>query len=111
MSSIGYNQVLAKDAYARYISGNATILDVREHEQKSVQPQMKQLVSLPMSELPNHIAQLPADKAIYVLSGKGRTSALAVSLLTASGIQHVKSIHQGIVGWENSGLPTTAFQK
>jgi hydroxyacylglutathione hydrolase len=105
MSSNNMFHVLPKDAYAQYISGEAHILDVREAEARNLQPQMRQLVSVPLSQLPNRISAIPTDKPIYVLSGEGKSAATAVAVLRQNGIVQAKNIYEGFKGWEQYGLP------
>ena len=105
MNTLDFNQVLAKDAYARYIGGEAMIIDVREHNDKISQPNMKALVQLPLSELESKISGLPTDKRIYILSGRGRSGARALQILLDAGFHNAKLIHEGAFGWEQSGLP------
>jgi rhodanese-related sulfurtransferase len=105
MKSNNLLHVHAKDAYAQYITGHAVIIDVREPEARQIQPKVKQLVKVPLSQLDKQINQLPVDKAVYVLSGKGKSAASAVTVLKEHGY-NAKDIYEGIIGWEQYGLPT-----
>ncbi len=104
MKSNNLLHIHAKDAYAEYIIGQAVIVDVREPEVRQIQPKVKALVKAPLSQLEQKIAELPTNKAVYVLSGKGKSAAHAVALLKEKGFQ-AKDIYDGIVGWEKYGLP------
>jgi rhodanese-related sulfurtransferase len=105
MNSNNMFHVLPKDAYAQYISGEAHILDVREAESRTLQPKMRQLVSVPLSQLQSKIAAIPTDKPIYVLSAEGKSAANAVAVLRQNGFAATKNIYEGLKGWEQYGLP------
>jgi rhodanese-related sulfurtransferase len=111
MSNINMLSVLPKEAYAHYISGEAVIIDIREQEKKQVQPFIKQLVRLPLSQLENNLQAIPVNKSVYVLSGKGRSAAQAVGMLRQNGVARAKNIYEGMIGWEQYGLPTEAVEK
>jgi hydroxyacylglutathione hydrolase len=83
------------------------IVDVRtpqEHETKHIAGS----VSVPLSRLSAHLAELPTDRPLLVHCAGGYRSSIAASLLQQAGFQQVSELAGGIAAWEAAGLPVTA---
>jgi len=60
---------------------------------------------VPLAELSDRIAEVPADRPIAVHCQGGGRSAIAASLLRANGVPHVANVTGGFGAWVQSGLP------
>jgi hydroxyacylglutathione hydrolase len=60
---------------------------------------------VPLAELPDRIAEVPADRPIAVHCQGGGRSAIAASLLRANGVTQVANVTGGFGAWVQSGLP------
>jgi len=75
-----------------------TVLDVRLDEEIKDCPLAGTLadVHVPLDQLRDRIAEVPADKPVVTLCRSGRRSALAVSILKDAGYEKVASLSQGL---------------
>lgn len=84
----------------------AALIDVREADehQTGVAPTAQ---LFPMSELTEHVAELPTDGPLYVICHSGGRSARVVAFLEHSGIEAV-NVTGGMTAWAQAGLPVVA---
>jgi hydroxyacylglutathione hydrolase len=61
---------------------------------------------VPLAFLPDRLDELPRDRPIVVYCRSGARSAIAASLLRASGFADVANLRGGIEAWLASALPT-----
>jgi hydroxyacylglutathione hydrolase len=102
-SSLGrVEQLTVGDVQAR--QGSLYVLDVRGRaEWEGGHIPGAHLV--PLAELPDRIAEVPADRPIAVHCQGGGRSAIAASLLRANGVTQVANVTGGFGAWAQSGLP------
>ena len=62
-------------------------------------------VHIPLTELPDRLQELPAGRPIVVHCQAGGRSAIAASLLRASGVSQVANVTGGFEAWTAAGLP------
>ena len=62
-------------------------------------------VHIPLAELPERLGELPRDHPIAVHCQGGSRSAIAASLLQASGLAAVANLAGGFGAWTAAGLP------
>jgi hydroxyacylglutathione hydrolase len=62
-------------------------------------------IHLPLGELQERLAEIPADQPIAVHCQGGGRSAIAASLLDAAGRREVANLTAGFSGWIAGGLP------
>ena len=83
------------------------IVDVRnpgEHAKKRLDGSLH----IPLGRLRERLAEIPADRPVFVYCAGGYRSSIAASLLQQSGRTRVSEIAGGIGAWEAAGLPVAA---
>ena len=86
------------------ISAGAVLIDVREpweHEQMRIPG----AVLIPLGEMPDRLAEVPADKDVYVHCRLGGRSGRAVEFLRSHGRPRSFNVEGGIDAWKEAGLP------
>ena len=93
----------AAEAHQAVTSDGAVLLDVRESPewQAGHAPQARHLV---LSQLQDHLGELPTDRPIITVCRSGRRSAIAANLLTRHGYQ-ATNLSGGMNAWATAGLP------
>lgn len=78
---------------------SVTLLDVRQPEEviDGECPSALQPLHIPLDQLRQRIADVPADKPIIALCRSGRRSAMAVSILQEQGLERVASLRGGLL--------------
>ncbi len=85
------------------LGDEAVIVDVREpYEYEGARVEGARLV--PLGELTERLAELPADRTFYVMCHSGVRSAQATAFLAERGFDAV-DVLGGILGWYHAGLP------
>lgn len=82
------------------------ILDVRTNEERA-RGFVPGSVQIHISQLPDRLGELPADKdkPILIYCGTGHVSAVAAAYLRALGYREVKNLNGGFRAWLELGLP------
>jgi hydroxyacylglutathione hydrolase len=86
-------------------SERATVLDVREANEWR-EGHVPGAVRIPGAQLPGRIAEVPAGP-VLVICGSGSRSAIAASLLIATGRDEVAHVVGGMDAYRSAGLPVT----
>lgn len=60
---------------------------------------------VPLPELPERLAEIPADRPVVLHCGSGGRSSVAASLLHAAGKRNVSNLAGGITAWMAARLP------
>lgn len=81
------------------------VLDVREKRENDI-CSLPGNQLMPLSDLPNHIAELPKDKTIVVHCHHGGRSARATAFLMQQGFKNVFNLKGGIHAWSERIDPT-----
>ena len=89
------------------VSRGALLVDVREPWEHAEQ-HIAGAVLIPLNELPARLAEIPADRDVYVHCRMGGRSARAVDVLRQSGRPRTSNVAGGIEGWVNDQLPVEA---
>lgn len=78
---------------------SVTLLDVRQPEEviDGECPSALQPLHIPLDQLRQRIADVPADKPVIALCRSGRRSAMAVSILQEHGLERVASLRGGLL--------------
>jgi rhodanese-related sulfurtransferase len=94
---------LGPDEAVRVVEGGALLLDVREHDEWEAghAPQARHL---PMGEVLEQQASLPADRQIVVVCRGGHRSERVAEALITLGLEAV-NLTGGMTAWLASGLP------
>lgn len=90
----------ASDAVAR----GAVLIDVREPREHAAQ-RIPGARLIPLGEVPDRIAEIPAEGDVYVHCKVGARSARAVEFLRSRGRTNAVNVGGGIDAWAAAGLP------
>lgn len=94
-----------REAYAAVMLGSV-LVDVRDKvSPKTRDVDVKQIVRLPFSELDQRYSELPANRPVVIVSGKGNKSIKAAKFLLNQGYPDVAILEGGMVAWEQDGFP------
>ena len=85
------------------LPADAYLLDVREDDEWAC-GHAPDAVHLPMSELMARIAEVPADREVYVICKVGGRSAQVVGYLNGQGHETV-NVSGGMLAWAAAGRP------
>jgi rhodanese-related sulfurtransferase len=97
-------EVSATDAEAAVARGEADLLDVREQWEWEEQ-RVPGATLIPMNEVPARLAEIPADRDVYVFCKMGGRSARVVDYLRRNGRERAANVTGGIDAWVEAGLP------
>ena len=88
------------------LSTNSTlILDVREPHELRMDGRIAGATHIPMNNLPDRLAELPADAEIVVYCAHGHRSMTVAKWLVSQGYTNVKDLSGGLAAWIASGHP------
>jgi rhodanese-related sulfurtransferase len=96
-------EISADKAYELYQNG-VLILDVRTQEEWN-DFHVPDSTLIPLDQLPDRLAELPADRMIVVVCHAGSRSEMARDLLLEAGFSQVTSLKGGLAEWLASGYP------
>jgi len=83
-----------------------TLLDVRSAEEfQGPDGHVAGSVWIPLPELEQRAAEIPANRPVVVVCHSGSRSALATQQLLKSGHQQVANLHGGLARWADEGYP------
>jgi len=83
------------------------VLDVREPDELAT-ASIAEVIHIPMDEIPQRFAELPADRDIAVLCHSGRRSDLVARFLRANGYHRALNVAGGIDAWSREIDPDVA---
>jgi rhodanese-related sulfurtransferase len=90
-------------------AGGAFVLDVREPSEW-VEGHIDGATLIPLGELPNRVAEVPADKQIVVVCRSGNRSQAGRDVLLEAGLSSVTSMAGGVKDWAAAGYPLVTGQ-
>jgi hydroxyacylglutathione hydrolase len=99
-------QATPSEVAAMVARGAAVVVDVRGRTEWE-SGHLPGVANIPVGYLADRLAELPTDKTVVVHCQGGARSAIAASVLKASGRTNVVNMAGGYVAWERAGLPTT----
>jgi hydroxyacylglutathione hydrolase len=79
----------------------AWFLDVRSEEELENEGEIEGGHHIHITELPNHLSEIPHDRPIYVFCGSGLRSMLGASILRRAGVKDVRVVLGGTLAWES----------
>jgi rhodanese-related sulfurtransferase len=100
--------VSLEEARARFEAGSVILIDIREPREHANGVAAGARL-LPMSQLPQRLAEIPTDPGTPVLlicNTKNRSGATLRALRNAGGYDHVKMVDGGMSEWVKRGWPT-----
>ena len=98
----GLLHVTVDEVAPQAAAGAVTIVDVRNPSEWE-QGHLPGAVHIPLGELADRLAEVPRGKPIVMQCQGGSRSAIAASVLDASGIPDVANLTGGYAAWERAG--------
>ena len=89
---------------AREVTDDAYLIDVREDDEW-LAGHAPDAVHLPMNELPERLAEVPAQGDVVIVCRSGHRSAEVTAYLVSRGFGHVRNLADGMIGWAAAGRP------
>ena len=80
------------------------VLDVRQRDEYAA-GHVPGAVHLMAGDLPDRLAELPAERPIFAICASGYRSSIAASLLQQAGYRDVSWVSGGVGSWRAAGLP------
>jgi hydroxyacylglutathione hydrolase len=89
-------------------SGEAIwILDVRSDGELKKDGRIPGSKHIHITQVPEHLSEIPEDKTIYIFCGSGLRSMIAASLLQQKGWKDLVVILGGMAGWKSTKCPVS----
>jgi rhodanese-related sulfurtransferase len=92
------------EAERRRRETSALLVDVRE-PWEFAEVRAEDVALLPLSSMPDRIAELPADRELLFICRSGARSGQVTAYLQAQGRADVANVIGGMIAWEAAGLP------
>ncbi len=98
--------VSVKEAF-ELSKANALIIDVRDSDEiAELAYDVKDIKSIPVDNLENHLTEIPKDRQVIVACKSGTRSARAFDLFKTHGFNNIANMEGGMNAWYEAGLPT-----
>lgn len=94
------------EAFADLHATGVTVIDVREPDEY-VEGHVPGATLIPLGEVPDRVAEVPADRTVYLVCAVGGRSGRAAEYLAGEG-RDVVNVAGGTKGWIAAGHPTVA---
>lgn len=92
------------EAHEAVNSGEGILVDVRDpHEWRAGHALGAR--HIPLSDLPQRLAELPRERPVYVICASGGRSRTAAELLHNAGFVSPVNVNGGTSAWQRSNLP------
>mgnify|MGYP002079389880 FL=1 len=91
------------DSFAAAHAAGGFVLDVREADEYAA-GHVPGAVNIPMNEVPERLAELPAGQRVHVICQAGGRSRAVVDLLAGQGVD-AATVTDGTAGWLQRGWP------
>ena len=82
-------------------SEEASILDVRSEEELEKAGRIPRAQHIHLTQLPEHLDEVPQDRTVYIFCGSGLRSTVAASLLQRAGWRDLVVVLGGLAGWNS----------
>jgi rhodanese-related sulfurtransferase len=92
------------EAHRRLTDGGVALIDVREPWEWE-QVHIAGATLIPLGDLPEHLAEIPGDRDVFVHCKSGGRSTRAVRWLHQAGRDRAINVAGGIEAWQEAGLP------
>ena len=105
-------EAVAPGAVLPRVAQGALVIDVREaNEIEVLAYDVPGVINIPLSELPNRMAELPTDRPLILACRTGLRSAKAAAMLAEAHFAPLFHIKGGIIAWEAAGLPVKKTER
>ncbi len=81
------------------------ILDIRSEDEIETEGEIQDAENIHLTQLPEHYAELPKDKPLYIFCGSGLRSMTAASLLKNAGFVNQRVVLGGLIAWNSTTCP------
>ncbi|MFN2339679.1 MAG: rhodanese-like domain-containing protein [Halanaerobium sp.] len=81
------------------------ILDIRPEAEREEEGEIQEAEAIHLTQLPEHYAELPQDKPLYIFCGSGLRSMTAASLLENEGFTNQRVVLGGLIAWNSTSCP------
>lgn len=85
--------------------GEKFILDVRSIDEVEKNGEIKESKHIHITQLPEHIGEIPKDITIFIFCGSGLRSMIAASFLKKNGWEDLVVVLGGLAGWSSNTCP------
>ena len=92
------------DVTTAQLPADAILIDVREDDEWQA-GHAPEAVHLPMMQVPERLAEIPAQGDVVIVCRSGHRSAEVVRYLIAQGYDNVRNLAEGMFGWVAAGRP------
>jgi rhodanese-related sulfurtransferase len=92
------------DVTTAQLPAGAILIDVREDDEWQA-GHAPDAVHLPMMQVPERLAEIPAQGDVVIVCRSGHRSAEVVRYLIAQGYDNVRNLAEGMFGWVAAGRP------
>jgi rhodanese-related sulfurtransferase len=86
------------------LPADAYLIDVREDDEWQA-GHAPDAVHLPMTQVPERLAEIPAGRPVVIVCRSGHRSAEVVRYLLGQGHDNVRNLADGMFGWVAAGRP------
>ena len=86
------------------LPADAYLIDVREDDEWQA-GHAPDAVHLPMTQVPERLADIPAEGTVVIVCRSGHRSAEVVRYLMGQGYANVRNLTDGMFGWVAAGRP------
>lgn len=93
-------------AAAELAAAPGLLVDVRE-QNEWVAGHAVGALHIPLGRLASRAADLPTDRAVFLICAHGNRSKVATQLLQRAGFERVVNVRGGTAAWMRAGLPMT----
>lgn len=94
------------------LDNGAIFVDVRETNEVDILTyDLPGVINLPLSELPERMAELPKDQPIVLACRSGKRSLKAVTLLAENNFTQLHNLTGGIIAWEAAEMPVVKMPR
>jgi rhodanese-related sulfurtransferase len=92
------------DVSTAQLPADAYLIDVREEDEWQA-GHAPDAVHLPMTQVPERLAEIPAEGNVVIVCRSGHRSAEVVRYLMGQGYGNVRNLADGMFGWVAAGRP------
>lgn len=100
--ALGGASVIGPLQATRLINDGAVVVDVREPNEYAT-GHIRSSRNIPVGQIANRAAELPADKPVILLCASGARAQRAAATLRKEGRQQVFCLEGGVSGWQQAG--------
>ncbi len=101
-----FEELEPSQAAAQLAAAPGLLVDVRE-QHEWVAGHAVGALHIPLGRLASRAAELPPDRAVFLICAHGNRSRVATQLLQRAGVERVVNVRGGTAAWMRAGLPMT----